>query len=68
MSSKVSDALSMLKALLKKDDNLAAQMRLEPTSSSATKLAYEHGIQISPEALWSNRGVLVSDGHPTWRD
>ena len=67
MSLEVSDALTMLKALLKKDDDFAAQMRLTPTSSSAAKLASEHGIQVSPEALWRNRGVLVSDGHPTWR-
>ena len=67
MTSQTSDSLVALKALLKEDESFAAQMRFTPTSSSAAQLASQHGIQVSPEALWRNRGVLVSDGHPTWR-
>ncbi len=62
-----SESLVALKALLKKDQSFAAQMGLTPTSSSPAQLASQHGIQVSPEALWRNRGVLISDGHPTWR-
>ena len=30
-------------------------------------LAAEHGVEVSPEALWRHRGTLVSGGLPTWR-
>jgi hypothetical protein len=27
----------------------------------------EHRLDVTPEALWRNRGTLISGGRPTWR-
>ena len=40
---------------------------VKDTVEAAAKLAAEHGVEVSPEALWRHRGTLVSGGLPTWR-
>lgn len=60
-------ALHQLKELLQSDPALAEARRGCASTEAAAQLAAEHGVQISPEALWRHRGTLVSGGLPTWR-
>jgi hypothetical protein len=60
-------ALHQLKELLLSDPVFAQALRATASTEDATKLAAEHGVQVSPEALWRHRGTLVSGGLPTWR-
>jgi hypothetical protein len=60
-------ALHQLKELLLSDPIFAQALRATASTEDATKLAAEHGVQVSPEALWRHRGTLVSGGLPTWR-
>jgi hypothetical protein len=59
-------ALHQLKELLLSDPTFAQALRAT-ASEAAAKLAAEHGVQVSPEALWRHRGTLASGGLPTWR-
>ena len=60
-------ALHQLKELLQGDPAFAEAMRTTESTEAAARLAAEHGIAVSPEALWRHRGTLVSGGLPTWR-
>jgi len=60
-------ALHQLKALLQGDPSLAEALRATASTEAAAQLAAEHGVRVSPEALWRHRGTLVSGGLPTWR-
>jgi hypothetical protein len=60
-------ALHQLKELLQRDPAFAQVLRTTESTEAAARLAAEHGIVVSPEALWRNRGTLVSGGMPTWR-
>ena len=60
-------ALHQLKQLLQHDSAFARALRHAPSTEAAAHLAAEHGVQVSPEALWRHRGTLVSGGLPTWR-
>lgn len=60
-------ALHHLKELLQGDPAFAQALRATTSTEAAAQLAAEHGIQVSPEALWRHRGTLVSGGLPTWR-
>ena len=60
-------ALHQLKELLERGAALAQVLRATASTDAAAKLAAEHGVEVSPEALWRHRGTLVSGGLPTWR-
>jgi hypothetical protein len=60
-------ALHLLKELLQKDPAFAKTMRTTASTEAAAKLAAEHGIAVTPEALWRHRGTLANGGLPTWR-
>ena len=60
-------ALHQLKELLQSDPGFAQAMRATPSSQGAARLAADHGILVTPEALWRNRGTLGSGGIQTWR-
>lgn len=60
-------ALHQLKELLQADRAFAQALSTTASTEAAARLAAEHGIQVSPEALWRHRGTLVSGGLPTWR-
>lgn len=60
-------ALHQLKELLERDTAFAKALGATATTEAAAKLAAEHGVEVSPEALWRHRGTLVSGGLPTWR-
>jgi hypothetical protein len=62
-----SDELFHLKQRLQQDPAFAEALRATDTTEQAAHLACDHGIDVTPEALWRNRGTLVSDGRPTWR-
>ena len=60
-------ALHQLKELLQSDSAFAQALRATASTEAATQLASEHGVQVSPEALWRHRGTLIRGGLPTWR-
>jgi hypothetical protein len=60
-------ALHQLKDLLQGDPSFAQALRASGSTEAAAQLAAEHGVQVSPEALWRHRGTLISGGLPTWR-
>ena len=59
--------MHQLKELLLSDPTFAQALRATASTEAAAKLAAEHGVQVSPEALWRHRGTLASGGLPTWR-
>jgi hypothetical protein len=61
------DELSHLRQLLRDDPAFAEALRSTETTEAAARVVCEHGIDVTPEALWRNRGTLESDGRPTWR-
>jgi hypothetical protein len=61
------DALHHLKDLLQHDPAFAKALGATDSTDAAARLAAEHGVQVTPEALWRNRGTLASGGFPTWR-
>lgn len=61
------DELHQLKELLHKDPAFAEALRSTETTEEAAHLVCEHGLDVTPAALWRNRGTLVSGGRPTWR-
>jgi hypothetical protein len=63
----MSAALHHLKEMLRNDSTVAEALRSTETTEQAAHLAWEHGIAVTPEALWRNRGTLESGGKPTWR-
>jgi hypothetical protein len=60
-------ALHQLKELAKRDPSFAQALRTIASTEDAARLAAQHGVQVSSEALWRNRGTLVNGGLPTWR-
>jgi hypothetical protein len=60
-------ALHQLKELLQSDPAFAQALCACESTEGAARLAAEHGIVVTPEALWRHRGTLVSGGMPTWR-
>ena len=60
-------ALHQLKELLQADTVFAQALRATESTEAAAQLAAEHGVSVSPEALWRHRGTMVSGGLPTWR-
>lgn len=66
-SSASAEALHHLKVLAHEDPAFARALRHTASTQEAARLARRHGIEVSPEALWRNRGMLTSEGKPTWR-
>jgi len=62
-----SEALHELKSLAEVDRAFARALRHTASTEEAARLARRYGIEVSPEALWRNRGMLTSAGLPTWR-
>jgi hypothetical protein len=60
-------ALHQLKEMLQADAVFAQALRATESTEAAAQLAAEHGVSVSPEALWRHRGTLASGGLPTWR-
>lgn len=60
-------ALHQLKELLERDTAFAQALGATASTEAAAKLAAEHGVVVTPEALWRHRGTLASGGLPTWR-
>jgi cystathionine beta-lyase family protein involved in aluminum resistance len=60
-------ALHQLKEMLQADTVFAQALRATESTEAAAQLAAEHGVSVSPEALWRHRGTLASGGLPTWR-
>lgn len=52
-------ALHQLKELLQRDPDFAQALRASTSTEAAAKLAAEHGVAVSPEALWRHRGTLA---------
>lgn len=61
------DELFQLKKLLRDDPAFAEALRSTETTEEAARLVCQHGLDVTPEALWRNRGTLESCGRPTWR-
>jgi hypothetical protein len=59
--------LQQLKVLLQRDPDFAQALRVSSTTLDAARLAASRGVRVTPEAIWRNRGRLISDGMPTWR-
>lgn len=60
-------ALHHLKETLQSDSAFAQALHATASTEVAAHLASDHGVLVSPEALWRHRGNLVSGGLPTWR-
>lgn len=60
-------ALHQLREMLQSDPAFAQALRATASTEAAAQLASDHGVLVSPEALWRHRGNLVSGGLPTWR-
>lgn len=60
-------ALHQLKEMIQRDPAFAQALRATASTEAAARLAAEHGVHVTPEALWRHRGTLVSGGLPTWR-
>ncbi|WP_415398720.1 hypothetical protein [Synechococcus sp. W4D4] len=60
-------AFHQLKEMLQADSAFAQALRATESTEAAARLAAEHGVQVSPEALWRHRGTQEAGGLPTWR-
>ena len=61
------DDLYLLKQLVLDDPAFAEALRRIHSTEQAAELIHQHGLRISPEVLWRQRGTLVEGGRPTWR-
>jgi hypothetical protein len=62
-----SNVLHALKELVRRNPQFAAALRSADTTEQAAELVRRHGLEVTPEALWRHRGMLVEGGRPTWR-
>jgi hypothetical protein len=60
-------ALHQLKEMLQGDPAFAQALRATESTQAAVRLIADHGITVTPEALWRHRGTLLRGGLPTWR-
>lgn len=58
------EALHALQELASRDPAFARALKRTGSTHAAASLAREHGLNVSAEALWRNRG---RHGLPTWR-
>ncbi len=56
------DELHHLREILRIDSAFAEALCSTETTTEAAQLVWEHGITVTPEALWRNRGTLASGG------
>ena len=63
----VHEAIKALKQLLLDQPDFADVLRSASSTEEARRALIEHGIEITDEALWRHRGMLLKDGQPTWR-
>lgn len=61
------EPLQALEQLIQRDPTFAEALRSSDTTEDAARLIREHGIVLTPEALWRHRGTLEHGGRPTWR-
>lgn len=61
------DGLHRVKIMAESNPVFAKALRGTETTEAAAQLAQAHGIVVSPEALWRQRGTLTAAGLPTWR-
>jgi len=61
------DGLHSVKIMAESNPAFATALRSTSTTEAAAQLAQAHGILVSPEALWRQRGTLTEAGMPTWR-
>lgn len=61
------DTLHRMRELVLQDPGFAAALADTASPQEAADLAARHGLMITPEALWRNRGRLMLGGKPTWR-
>jgi hypothetical protein len=62
-----SDVLHQLKQRIRNDPGFAEALRCIETTEQAAELIQQHGLDVTPEAIWRHRGTLVEGGRPTWR-
>ncbi|MEB3264440.1 MAG: Nif11-like leader peptide family natural product precursor [Synechococcus sp.] len=62
-----SDVLDQLREQLRSDPAFADALRRIETTEQAAALIHQHGLEVTPEALWRHRGTLADGGRPTWR-
>ena len=65
--SNATEALHRVKDLALRDPEFADALQMSETPEAAAELASQHGIEVSPAALWHRRGTLEPGGQPTWR-
>lgn len=61
------EALHRVKDLALRDPAFADALQTSDSPQRASDLARQHGIEVSPAALWRHRGTLARGGQPTWR-
>lgn len=61
------EALHRVKSLALRDPGFAGALQTSDSPQVASDLARQHGIEVSPAALWRHRGTLARGGQPTWR-
>jgi hypothetical protein len=62
------DVLHELKQLVRHDPQCAAALGSADSTEQAAELVRCHGLKVTPEALWRQRGMFVEGGRPSWRD
>ncbi len=60
------DVLHQLKQMTEDDPAFAEALRRIDTTEQAAELIHQHGLEVTPEALWRHRGKLMEVGRPTW--
>lgn len=60
-------AILAIQKLALEQPEFAKRLRDMTTTEEVRLELLSHGIDISAEALWRHRGLLLKDGHPTWR-
>jgi hypothetical protein len=60
------DVLHQLKQMTEDDPAFAEALRRIDTTEQAAELIHQHGLEVTPEALWRHRGKLMEGGRPTW--
>jgi len=63
----LSQALDAIQQLVAEHPDLLEPLRTASSTDAVRQMLHNHGIEISSEALWRHRGVLLKDGQPTWR-
>jgi hypothetical protein len=66
-SDAVNKALHAIQQLLIDEPEFTDVLRASSTTEQLRLALLEHKIEISNEALWRHRGMLMKDGQPSWR-